>query len=65
MGNSWLTVGFPADIKPGAAAARDYLNEIKKNETLDWTFFSPAIEMHRGLPASRKGLTNSLGKSCL
>jgi len=39
---------FPADIKPGATAARDYLNKIKENSTLDWTFFSPAIEMHQG-----------------
>lgn len=46
---------FPADIKPGALAARDYLNEIKSNETLDWTFFSPAIEMHPGTAGIRKG----------
>ena len=46
---------FPVDIKPGATAARDYLNEIKKNETLDWTFFSPAIEMHQGTAGERKG----------
>ena len=46
---------FPADIKPGATAARDYLNEIKKNDTLDWTFFSPAIEMHPGTAGVRKG----------
>ena len=46
---------FPADIKPGATAARDYLSEIKKNETLDWTFFSPAIEMHQGTAGIRKG----------
>ena len=46
---------FPSDIKPGATAARDYLNEIKKNETLDWTFFSPAIEMHPGTAGVRKG----------
>ena len=46
---------FPADIKPGALAARDYLNEIKKNETLDWTFFSPAIEMHPGTAGVRVG----------
>lgn len=46
---------FPADIKPGATAARDYLSEIKKNETLDWTFFSPAIEMHQGTAGVRKG----------
>jgi len=47
---------FPADIKPGALAARDYLNEIKKNETLDWTFFSPAIEMHPGTAGVRVGI---------
>lgn len=46
---------FPADIKPGALAARDYLNEIKKNATLDWTFFSPAIEMHPGTAGVRVG----------
>ena len=46
---------FPADIKPGATAARDYLNEIKENDTLDWTFFSPAIEMHPGTAGVRKG----------
>ncbi|WP_407403120.1 NAD(P)-dependent oxidoreductase [Chryseobacterium sp.] len=46
---------FPADIKPGALAARDYLNEIKNNSTLDWTFFSPAIEMHPGTAGVRVG----------
>ncbi|MDO5616621.1 MAG: NAD(P)H-binding protein [Cruoricaptor ignavus] len=46
---------FPAEIKPGALAARDYLNEIKNNQTLDWTFFSPAIEMHQGTAGIRKG----------
>ncbi len=46
---------FPADIKAGATAARDYLNEIKKNETLNWTFFSPAIEMHAGTAGVRVG----------
>jgi len=46
---------FPADIKPGATAARDYLNRIKENNTLDWTFFSPAIEMHPGTAGIRTG----------
>ncbi|MDO5608008.1 MAG: NAD(P)H-binding protein [Capnocytophaga sp.] len=46
---------FPAEIKPGAEAARDYLTEIKKNQTLDWTFFSPAIEMHQGTSGVRRG----------
>lgn len=46
---------FPADIKPGATAARDYLNKIKENTILDWTFFSPAIEMHQGTAGIRTG----------
>lgn len=46
---------FPADIKPGATAARDYLNELKQNDSLDWTFFSPAIEMHPGISTGRTG----------
>jgi len=46
---------FPADIKPGATAARDYLDIIKKNTVLDWTFFSPAIEMHQGTAGIRVG----------
>jgi len=46
---------FPAAIKPGALAARDYLNELKQNTQLDWTFFSPAIEMHAGIATGRTG----------
>jgi putative NADH-flavin reductase len=46
---------FPANIKPGALAARDYLNELKQNTRLDWTFFSPAIEMHPGIDTGRTG----------
>lgn len=46
---------FPAQIKPGATAARDYFNELKSNDTLDWTYFSPAIEMHPGNSGVRKG----------
>ena len=49
------TPEFPAEIKPGAEAARQYLEIIKKNEKLDWTFFSPAIEMHQGTAGVRKG----------
>ncbi|SHF77372.1 NAD(P)-dependent oxidoreductase [Pedobacter caeni] len=46
---------FPADYKAGATAARDYLNTIKKEEELEWTFFSPAIEMHLGITTGRTG----------
>lgn len=46
---------FPEKIKPGATAARDYLNEIKKNTNLDWTYVSPAIEMGPGGKTGRTG----------
>jgi putative NADH-flavin reductase len=36
-------------------AARDYLNIIKEEQVLDWTFFSPAVEMHQGTSGTRKG----------
>ncbi len=49
------TAEFPAEIKPGALAARDYLNHLKKEEALEWTFFSPAIEMHQGTAGVRRG----------
>lgn len=42
------TPQFPAEWKTGATAARDYLNIIKKEEELDWTFLSPAINLHPG-----------------
>ena len=47
--------GFPAEIKPGALAARDYLNILNQEKELDWTFFSPAIEMHPGITTGRTG----------
>jgi uncharacterized protein len=46
---------FPENIKPGATAARDYFNLLKENSQLDWTFFSPAIEMHPGITIGRTG----------
>ena len=46
---------FPAEYKAGATAARDYLNEIKKETELDWVFLSPAIEMHPGTSGVRTG----------
>jgi putative NADH-flavin reductase len=42
------TPEFPGEYKAGATAARDYLNELKKEEELDWTFLSPAINLHPG-----------------
>lgn len=49
------TPEFPAAYKAGATAARDYLDILKKNDRLDWTFFSPAIEMNPGTSGVRKG----------
>jgi len=49
------TPDFPADIKPGATAARDYLNILKEEKDLDWAFFSPAFEMHQGTKTGRTG----------
>jgi putative NADH-flavin reductase len=46
---------FPAEIKPGATSVRDYYNRLKENKVLDWTFFSPAIEMHPGITTGRTG----------
>lgn len=42
------TPQFPADWKVGATAARDYLNALRKNTALDWTFLSPAINLAPG-----------------
>lgn len=47
---------FPEDYKAGATAARDYLNQLKEEQELDWTFFSPAIEMHPGITTGRTGI---------
>ncbi|MFA6085798.1 NAD(P)-dependent oxidoreductase [Mucilaginibacter sp.] len=47
------TPQFPAEWKTGATAARDYLNIIRKETELDWTFLSPAINLH---PGERKGI---------
>lgn len=42
------TPEFPAEWKEGATAARDYLNILRKETDLDWTFLSPAINLHPG-----------------
>lgn len=49
------TPEFPEQIKPGATAARDYLNHLKTEKELDWTFLSPALEMHPGTAGVKKG----------
>ncbi len=50
------TPNFPEEIKAGATAARDYLNEIKKEKELDWVYFSPALEMHPDTSGKRTGV---------
>lgn len=49
------TPDFPKEIYPGASAARDYLNILREEKTLDWAYFSPAFEMHRGITTGRTG----------
>jgi putative NADH-flavin reductase len=49
------TPQFPEEYKAGASAARDYLKILQKDESLDWTYLSPAIEMHQGTSGVRKG----------
>lgn len=49
------TPNFPKEYHAGATAARDYLNSIKEEKELDWTFFSPALEMHPGITTGRTG----------
>ncbi|TSD67184.1 NAD(P)-dependent oxidoreductase [Inquilinus sp. KBS0705] len=39
---------FPKEYYAGASAARDYLAQLHKEEELDWTFLSPAINLHPG-----------------
>jgi putative NADH-flavin reductase len=46
---------FPAEWKEGARAARDYLSYLRAEKDLDWTFLSPAIEMHPGTSGVRRG----------
>lgn len=50
------TPEFPDAIKGGATAARDYLNILRDEENLDWTFFSPAPGMFPGNPPERRGI---------
>jgi putative NADH-flavin reductase len=47
---------FPEAWKSGALAARDYLDILKKEDKVDWTFVSPAIEMNESMPHGRRGV---------
>lgn len=54
------TPEFPEEYRSSAKAARDYLNVLRKNEKLDWTFVSPAFELSSGERTGkfRTGLEN-------
>ncbi|TJZ63439.1 NAD(P)-dependent oxidoreductase [Sphingobacterium olei] len=49
------TPDFPQDFKPGALAAAEYLKFVELENGLDWTFFSPAIEMNADTSGIRTG----------
>ena len=49
---------FPAEYKEGALGARQALNDLKAEDTLDWSFVSPAILL---VPGEATG-TFRLGK---
>lgn len=42
------TPSFPAEWKEGALAAREALERIRREDTLDWTFVSPAAMLSPG-----------------
>jgi len=46
------TPAFPAEIKQGALAAREALNQLKLETSLDWSFVSPPIGL---APGARTG----------
>ncbi|MGM1429973.1 NAD(P)-dependent oxidoreductase [Sphingobacterium lactis] len=46
---------FPKAFKPGALAAADFYEVLQRENELDWTFFSPAIEMNKDTKGKRTG----------
>jgi putative NADH-flavin reductase len=52
----------PANIVPGARAARDALTRLRDNATLDWTFLSPPALL---APGERTGLYRVGGEQLL
>jgi hypothetical protein len=49
------TPQFPAAYKAGASGARDYLDEIRQEQGLEWTIFCPAVLMNHETSGIRKG----------
>ncbi|OWK73701.1 histidine kinase [Flavobacteriaceae bacterium JJC] len=55
---------FPKEIYPGASAVKKYFVEnLSKNDTLDWEFFSPALEMNMFSEDQAKTGKYRLGKN--
>ena len=56
------TPPFPAEYKQGALAAREALNRLKLESSLDWTFLSPPIALAPGVRTGeyRSGLDDLL-----
>ena len=54
---------FPSEIKPLALAGREYLSNLKIEKNLDWTYFSPAIEMNPRTSGERRGKFKTKEKS--
>lgn len=40
--------GFPENIKPFVKPAIDFLDDLKREKDVDWTFFSPAMTIFEG-----------------
>lgn len=49
------TPDFPDEYREGAEAARDYLEILRGEEELNWTFLSPAIRMNPETEHQRTG----------
>ncbi|MBP3944380.1 NAD(P)H-binding protein [Sphingobacteriaceae bacterium WQ 2009] len=49
------TPEFPEAFKAVALAAREYYQILKREEDLNWLYFSPAFEIHPGITTGRTG----------
>lgn len=49
------TPDYPKEYEPGSSAAKEYLEILKKENNLNWTYFCPAPEMHADITTGRTG----------
>lgn len=49
------TPQFPEEFKEEASAGRDYLDILKEDEDLKWTYLSPAVLMNPSIDTGRTG----------